>query len=185
MQKRDFDAAEGPVALQHAVLDHHHLARLDLADELGPHDVERAGLGRQDPALAQPPDDERAHAQRVAHADELGPRHGDDREGALDPPQRVLHPLGDGPLERAGHQVDDAFRIRGGLEDRAPVDQFAPERVGVRDVAVMRDGRAAGRELAEEGLHVADLRRALRTGGGIAHMPDGERPGSVSITHGW
>jgi hypothetical protein len=86
--------AEGPVALQHAVLDHHHLAGFDLADELGPDDVERAGLRRQDPALAQPPDHERAHAERVAHADELRARHGDDGEGALDPAERVLHPLG-------------------------------------------------------------------------------------------
>jgi hypothetical protein len=52
--------------------------------------------------------------------------------------------------------VDDAFRVRGGLEDRAALDELAPEARGVGEVAVVGDGRAAQGELAEEGLDVAD-----------------------------
>ena len=123
----------------------------------------------------EPPEDERADAERVADADELRAGHGDDGEGAFDAAERVLHPLGDGPLDRAGHQVDDALGVRGGLEDRAAVDELAPQRVGVGDVAVVGDGGAAHRELAEERLHVADLGRALGAGGRVADVADGER----------
>ncbi len=44
------------------------------------------------------------------------------------------------------------------------------QRAGVRDVAVMRHGKAAGGELGEERLHVAQVRAA---GGGIAVVADG------------
>ena len=76
---------------------------------------------RQHPAVADAAQHQRAHAQRIAHADQLGPGHRDDGERALDPAQRVLHPLGDVALERAGHQVDDAFadRTRTGRSSRA------------------------------------------------------------------
>jgi hypothetical protein len=127
---------------------------------------------------AQPSSDpaqhQRAHAQRIAHADQLGAGHRDDGKRAFDPAQRVLHPLGDGFLQAPRHQVDDAFAVRGGLEDRAAFDQLAPQLVGIDDVAVMGDRRAAHGELAEEGLHVADLGRALGAGGGIAHMADAD-----------
>ena len=64
------------------------------------------GLARAD--LAK---DQRADAERVAHADELGAGHRHDREGTLDHAQRILHPFRDGALHRAGHQVDDAFAV--------------------------------------------------------------------------
>ena len=38
-------------------------------------------------------------------------------------------------------------------------------------------GAAAHGELGEQRLHVAQLGRALRAGGRIAHVPDRERPG--------
>ena len=62
------------------------------------------------------------------------------RERAFDPAQRVLDPFGDGLLDRPRHQVDDAFAVRRGLEDRAALDQLAPQGGGVGQVAVMRDG---------------------------------------------
>jgi hypothetical protein len=47
-------------------------------------------------------EDEGADAQGVAAAHELGPRHGDDGEGALDLAERVLHPVHQRrPMERA------------------------------------------------------------------------------------
>ena len=75
---------------------------------------------------------------------------------AFDPAQRVLHPLGDVALDGTRHQVDDAFAVAAGLEDRAALDQFAPQRHGVGDVAVVGDGAAAHLELGEQRLHVAE-----------------------------
>ena len=62
----------------------HHLAGLDLAHEVGADDVEGAGLGGEDPGVAEAAEHQRADAEGVADADELGAGHGDDGEGALD-----------------------------------------------------------------------------------------------------
>ncbi len=156
--------------------DDDHLAGFDLADELGADDVERAGFRCQSPALADLTQHQRAHAKRVAHTDQLGARHRDDRERAFDTPQRVLHPLRDRLLQAARHQVDDALAVRRRLEDRAAVDHLAAQLGSVDDVAVVRNRRAAHRKLAEEWLHVADRGVALRSGRGVADVPDGDRP---------
>ena len=120
---------------------------------------------------------QRADAERVADADQLGAGHRDDREGALDAAERVLHPLGDGLLDRARHQVDDALGVRARLEDRAALDQLLAERERVGQVAVVGDGGAAHGELGEERLDVADLGGALGAGGRVADVADGERAG--------
>jgi hypothetical protein len=97
MQKRGSARLEGAEAFDAAAGgDDDHLARLDLAHEFRADDVERAGLRTQHPAVADPAQHQRAHAQRIAHADQLGAGHGDDGKRAFDPAQRVLHPLGDG-----------------------------------------------------------------------------------------
>ena len=119
MQKRGFAGWNGKKLSIAVGGGDHHLAGLDLADELGADDVERAGLRGEHPAVADPAEHQRAHAERVADADELGAGHRDDGEGALDAAQRVLQPLGDGLLDRARHQVDDALGVRARLEDRA------------------------------------------------------------------
>ena len=155
----------------------HHLAGLDLADELGADDVEGAGLGGEHPAVADLPEHQRADAERVADADQLGAGHGDDREGALDAAQRVLEPFGDGLLDRAGHQVDDALGVGARLEDRAVLDQLLAQAEGVGQVAVVGDGAAAHGELGEQRLDVADLGVALGAGGRVADVADGERAG--------
>ena len=51
----------------------HDLTGLDIAHELGADDVQRAGFRRDDPGVAEPAEDQRAHAQRVARADEFAP----------------------------------------------------------------------------------------------------------------
>ena len=59
------------------IVDHHDLARLHIADELGADDIERAGLADQHPAAdcrafmrrLHAPQHQRPHAQRIAHAD--------------------------------------------------------------------------------------------------------------------
>ena len=52
------------VALEPLAGDHHHLAVLDLAHEIGADDVERAGLGREHPGLAELAEHERPDAVR-------------------------------------------------------------------------------------------------------------------------
>ena len=50
-------------------VEHDELARLDVADQLGADDVQRAGLRGQDMARAQLAQHQRPHAQGIAHAD--------------------------------------------------------------------------------------------------------------------
>ena len=77
--------------------DHDDLAGLDLAHEFGVDDVEGAGFRGEDPGVAEPAEHQRAHAERVAHADQRLLRQRHQRIGALDLAQRV------------GQAIDDAF----------------------------------------------------------------------------
>ena len=76
--------------------DDHDLAGLDVAHELGADDVERAGLGGEDPGVVEPAEHQRPHAERVAHADHRVLRQRHQRIGALDLLQRVDQPVDDG-----------------------------------------------------------------------------------------
>jgi hypothetical protein len=67
----------------------HHLAVLDVADELGADDVEGAGLGGEDRPSIEVPQHQGANAVHVARADQLGARHGHERKGALEVHQGV------------------------------------------------------------------------------------------------
>ena len=53
------------------LVDHDHLARLQLALDLGADDVERACLGRQNDGIVEPADDQRPDTVRVAEPDHL------------------------------------------------------------------------------------------------------------------
>ncbi len=160
--KARFGGGEGAGGVHLAVFDHHHLAGFDLADELGPNDVETAGFRRQRPSvIADAAQHKRAHAQRIAHTDQFGAGHGDDGKCAFDAAQRVFDPFGDVLLDRARHQVDDTFAVRRGLKDAAALNQLAAQGRGVGQVAIVGDGGTAHRKLAKEGLHVADRGRAF------------------------
>ena len=71
----------------------------------------------------------------------------------------------------ARRQMDDGLGVGGRLEDRALAHQFVAQRMRVGEIAVMRDGDAAAREIGEHRLDVAGDGAA---GGRIAHMADGE-----------
>ena len=113
-------------ALEPSSGDHHDLAVLDIADEAGADDVERAGLRGEDVTAVELAQHQRADAQRVAGADQLlvGQRH--QGIGALD------------LLDRLDEAVDE----RGFLRLRATrwtitsvsvVDwQIAPSRIRLR-----------------------------------------------------
>ena len=78
-------------------VDDHHLARVELADEVGAHDVEGGRLRRQHPPVVEPAQAEGPEAVGVADADHVGVVHQDEGEGAL---QLGQH-LEEGPLEVA------------------------------------------------------------------------------------
>ena len=68
-----------------------------------PIEVERAGLGRDDPVVADPAERERAEAERVAERDEHVVDERGHRVRALEPPHRVRDRLG----ERSGVARDE------------------------------------------------------------------------------
>ena len=72
-----------------------------------------------------------------------------------------------------GHEVDDDFRVHGGLEDRALGFQAAADLPGVGQGAVVGDGDGLAAVLHHEGLGVDDVGGA---GGGVAHVADGQMP---------
>ena len=171
------NAAEGEVAFHALGGDDDHFARLDFAHEIGTDDIKRTGFRAERPAVADLAQNQGAHAQGIAHADQFGAGHGDHGKRALDPAQGVFHAFGDGALQGPRHQVDDAFTVRGRLENRAAFNQFAAQGIGVGDVAVMGNRRTAHGEFTKERLHIADRGLAFVAGGGIAHVTDGQFAG--------
>ena len=165
MQGRAGRLREGAMALDAVGGDGDDFAVLDLAHELGADDVERAGLGGQHIGRAEAAEHERADADGIARADQHVVGETDERIGAFDLAQRLDEALDDAPALRAGHQVQDDLGVGGRLADGAGRDQLAPQGQGVGEVAVVGDGKAAGVEVGEQGLHVAQNGVA---GGGIA-----------------
>ena len=163
-------------------VDHHHLARLDVAHIFGADDVEGAGFGGEDQRAVQLAHHQRAHAIGIAHADQLlgGERH--QRIGALHLAQRV------------DQLVDDARlvlrAVRWTMVSVSEVDwKIAPCRpaslaqgMGIGEIAVMGDGDAAAGQIGEDGLDVAQpgCRRRWNSGCGRwqSALQIAGRPGS-------
>ena len=160
------------------VVDDDDLARLDVADEVGADDVERAGLAGQHPAAgalsADAAQDQRPHAQRVAHAHQRLVRQRHQRVGADHLLQRVDQTVHHGGIQADGDQMDEHFGVGGGLEQAAAAHQGAVQDMRVGQVAVMRDREAAELEIGIQRLDVAQDRVA---GGGVAVMADGDAAG--------
>ena len=76
------------------LVDDDHLARIEVADELGLDQLEGAGLGGDHPAVAHAPERQRPDAHRIAHRDQAGGRQQRQREGAAHRPQRIGQPFG-------------------------------------------------------------------------------------------
>ena len=74
---------ERTVRLHPGRADHHHLARLDVADERGVDQVEGARLRAEDLRLSEAAQRQRPEAPRVAHADDPIPGDENQRVGAL------------------------------------------------------------------------------------------------------
>ena len=121
------------------------------------------------PSDADAAQDQRADAQRIAHAHQgfVGQR--DQGIGADHLLQRVDQPVHHGGIQADGDQVDEDLAVGGGLEQAAAADQGAMQRVGVGQVAVMRDREAAELEIGIQRLDIAQDRVA---GGGVAVVAD-------------
>src|ERR1700744_5699810 len=96
--------------------------------------VERAGFGSEDELAVEFAEDERADAERVARANELLVRQGDQGIGAFELPQRFDEALDQPPLAAAGDELQHDLGIRGRLVDRAFLDQAAAKGKAVRQV---------------------------------------------------
>jgi hypothetical protein len=144
-------AAEGEVRFG-ATLggDDDHLAGLDLAQEVGADDVEGAGLGGQDPAVPRRP--------RTRGRMPRGSRQPTSLVRVMATTEKAPSTLRSAssirstsvrPMERAmrciRHSVSDEDWKIG-----AALDQLAPERHGVGEVAVVGDSGTTQGELAEE-----------------------------------
>ena len=161
---------ERPQAFHAGLGDDDDLAVLDVAHEARADDVERAGLGRQHVVAVELAQDEGTDAERVAGSDQRLVGEGDEGVGALQLAQRLDEALDDARLAAAGDEVEDHLGVGGRLVDGAVADQLAAQRQAVGEVAVVGDGDAAGVELGEQRLHVAQDRLAGRR---VAHVADG------------
>src|SRR6185437_3700917 len=80
---------ERPAAMEAGAVDHDQLAGLDVTLEIGADNVERAGLRRHDPRIAQPPQHQWPHAKRITYRDQPGLSQCRQRVSALDLTQRI------------------------------------------------------------------------------------------------
>ncbi len=151
------------------LLENHHLPGLDVAHELRADDVERAGLRGQDVRLAEPAEDERAHAQRIAHADDRRVGEADERVGALHLAQRIDQAVDHAGASGGRDEMDDDLGVGRRLEQGAALHQSATQPAGVRQVAVVGEREAAELQVGEQRLDVAQHGLA---GGGVAVVAD-------------
>ena len=153
-----------------AFADHEQLARPHLAFELGADQVERAGLGGDDPVAVEASEAEWAHPAGIAEGDQLSLAERDDRER----PVELAHRGGNGVAERAGFVSDqrcDHLGVRGRREPVTLGVELLAELGGVREVAVMAQGDRACAAVLDERLRVPPLRRAGRR---VTRVADGE-----------
>ncbi len=146
-----------------------HLAILDVADILGADDIERAGLGGEDGTAVELAEHQRPDAQRIAGADQFLVGEADKGVGAFEHAQPFDEPVDEAVAMRARDEMEDDLRVRRRLHHRAFAHELAAERQSIGQIAVVADGKAAGIELGEQRLHVAQNGLA---GGRIAHMAD-------------
>ena len=143
-----------------AVADDHKFAGIDRADEFGADNVERHGFGREDVGIAQLADNQRTNAERIAAADHAFRGQADQRIGALDLFQRVDEAIEQGAIVGRGDEVDDDLGIARRLKDRSAAHQYLAQRHRVGNIAVMRDCKAAGGQVGEQRLDIAQRRLA-------------------------
>ena len=161
---------KGPERAQAVAVDHHQLARGDVAHVFGVDQVQRAGLGADDGGALQPPDHQRPEAPGVPRGHQRVLRQEQQRERAHHLRQagrdRVLQPV----AVAARVEVQDHLGVRGGLEDRARRLQLVAQHGRVGEVAVVAERDRPTVAVDEDGLRVGGHRV---TRGRVAHVAHG------------
>jgi hypothetical protein len=163
-----------PLRTQPVRVDRDQLARLDLAHERGPDDVQGGGLAGDDPAAVEPAEHQRAHAVAVAGRVERVLVHEHQRERAGERRQHLHRGGLDRQVRVRGEQTGDQVRVGGRAADvgdpepRCLLGQLG----GVDEVAVVaeRDARP-GPVGPEGGLRVLP---GGGSGGRVAAVADGD-----------
>ena len=171
-------------------LEHDDLARGDVAHELGAHDVERRGLGREDPAAGlvvpqargavrggghrQPAQHERAEAVRIPDADDALLVEDDEAERAAHARQDADERIDGVRGGLVGEERGQELRVGARGEAAAAALELLEELARVDEVAVVPDGERPPRAQAERRLGVLPDRRAGRR---VPAVRDGEVAG--------
>ena len=154
----------------------HDFAGFHVPPVIGLHQVQGAGLGGHHPGAVQLAQAQGPEAVGVPGGDDLVGGGDHQGIGALDFGQgggQGVDQIDEVAPAVPGHEVDDDFRVHGGLEDGALRLQAAANLPGVGEGAVVADGEHQTAVLHHEGLGVDEHGGA---GGGIAHVADGQMP---------
>jgi hypothetical protein len=143
------------VAFDAIVINHHDFAILDFTNELRADDVQRAGLGTQDVRITELAQDQWADAERIAGADQLLVGECHEGVGAFEAAERIDVALDQFSAWRARDEVQHDLGVGCRLADGALRDQLFPQGQAIREIAVMRDSKAACCEFRKERLHIA------------------------------
>ena len=164
---------EGKEARHPVRVDDDDLAVLDVADEFGSDDVERARLRGEDRAPVELAQHQGTDAERIARADQLVVGQRDEGVGAFDLGQRLDEAIDDSAPARPRRKQQHDLGVGRRLADGARADKLAPQGQAVGQVAVVGDGEAAELEFGEQRLDVAQRGLACRR---IAYMTDRHPP---------
>src|SRR2546423_9851356 len=145
------------------------LPGFELAPGRGADEIERARLRRDHIAVAQLAQPERPEAARIDDGVQRPANRDDQRIGALDAFERIEQLVFGLASFGARDQMDEDFAIGRRLEDRPLGHEVGTERLGVRQIAVVRERERALAVARENWLRVRNDRRA---GGGVARMSD-------------
>ena len=157
------------VNLGRRALNAQELTGLDLPERRRADQIERTRLRGHHVSRPQFAEPERAKASRIDDGVQ-GPADRDDQRigafHALECVEQLVFRLA---RLGAGDQVDQDFAVRRGLEDRALGDQIGPQRLGVGEIAVVRERERAFVVTGENRLRIDEHRGA---GGGVARVTD-------------
>ena len=131
-----------------------HLAWRDFPDECGPHNVQRGGLTRDDPAAFQPAKHQRPDALRIPRGVQGLFVHENQAERAAQPGQHLKRRLLGVQAVEGGHKRRDQRSVAGGVGHRSGKQgagmlitflQPALQLQRVGQIAVVRERKASGR----------------------------------------
>jgi hypothetical protein len=147
--------------LKPRIVDRDDLTGLNFADQPRPEDIEGDGLARRDVlAPGQHANDQRTPPPWVACHFHPVRKEEDEAERTLQVaeggPERIHRPL----LGRRRQQMDDDFRVAGGVEEVTRLFELQTHEIRIDEIAVVRHGHLAADVVLKQGLRVAGERSA-------------------------